>query len=156
MARQELDFESSAPPERILAALIDYTERRTELWPGLRRAEYRVFDVGATTAEIREVSGGQIWARERYDWSVPGRVTWTVVESGFATPGDFVSAEVGPRSGGGSRIHVVWQRHGSTAFGRVIVRLSTLFGGALLRRSIGSGLARIEQTPIGVDPESDR
>jgi hypothetical protein len=145
MARLELDIDSSAQPERLIAALIDFTPRRPDLWPGLNRAEYRVFEVGDTSAEIREGNGGAVWAREHYDWSVPGNVTWTVVESGFATPGDFVSVDVAPRPGGGSRVHVVWQRHGATLFGRFIVFLSTLFGGALVRRSIKSGLGRVEE-----------
>jgi hypothetical protein len=145
MARIELNVDSGASPERLIAALIDFSPRRPDLWPGLNRAEYRVFEVGDTTAEVREGNGGAVWARERYDWSVPGTVTWTVIESGFATPGDFVRAEVTARQDGGSRVHVVWERHGATVFGRFIVFLSTLFGGALVRRSIRSGLARIEQ-----------
>ncbi len=103
MPRLEFDLETSAPPERVIAALTDFSDRRPDIWSGLSREWYEVYSVGETTAEIRERTGGRrssIWARERYDWSIPGVVTWTVRESGFSNPGSFVSAKVDPKAGG--------------------------------------------------------
>jgi hypothetical protein len=71
MARLELEITSDLEPHRILGALTDFSERRPELWAGLKPDMYRVHAVGDTWADVREGSGGPIWARERYDWSNP-------------------------------------------------------------------------------------
>ena len=76
----ELRFTIEAPvaPEIVLGALLDFTDRRPDLWPELDPEVYRVERVEGTTALVRE---GQrtprLWALEEYDWSVPGTVTWT-------------------------------------------------------------------------------
>ena len=88
MARLEFDLATDLRPERVISALIDFTERRADLWPGLRREDFRVDEIGGTWAIIREGCGGRIWARERYDWSTPGSVTWTVLDSGFSKPAE--------------------------------------------------------------------
>ncbi|MDQ4006072.1 MAG: SRPBCC family protein [Actinomycetota bacterium] len=149
MPRVEFDMESELPPDRIRAALIDFTDRRPEIWPGLSAKEYRVYEVGDTWADVREGNGGNVWARERYDWSSPDTVTWTVVESGFCRPGSFVSARITPRDGG-SRIHVTWDRRPSTVMYRLGLGIIKLTGGAPVKSSIRKGLARIAaQSPPG-------
>jgi hypothetical protein len=65
MARIEIDIESSASSERVIAGLTDFTERRPELWPGLSRKKYRVFEGGDTWADVQEGNNDMIWARER-------------------------------------------------------------------------------------------
>jgi hypothetical protein len=143
MARLEFDIASDVPAERILAALTDFTENRPNLWPGLKRELYQVHDTGPTWADVNEGSGGPVWARERYDWSTPGTVTWTMQESGFATPGDFITAVVTPDADGGSRIHVTWERHGRTLFGRFLVAMIYLLRGRPVRQSIEAGVRRL-------------
>ena len=146
MPRVEFDIESELPPERIRRGLIDFSERRPELWPGLNPKEFRVYEIGDTWADVREGNGGKVWARERYDWSSPDTVTWTVVESGFCEPGSFVSASITPRDGG-SRIHVIWDRKPSSAGFRLGLGLIKLTGGAPVKSSIKKGLARIAAQP---------
>lgn len=99
MARFQFDLRSQASPEAVRAALLDFTERRPELWPGLPADQYQVYEVGDTWAEIREGYRGPIWWRERYDWSVSGRIQWTAVDSGFGTRGEL--RRVGDRAGRG-------------------------------------------------------
>jgi hypothetical protein len=84
VARFDFDMRSEAGPDAVRAALLDFTDHRPELWPGLPRDQYEVYAVGDTWAEIREGYRGPIWNRERYDWSVPGRVEFTALDSGFA------------------------------------------------------------------------
>jgi hypothetical protein len=147
MAHFEFEIESDLPPERILAALTDFSDRRPDLWPGLRREDYQVLALGDTWAEIREGTGGPIWARERYDWSTPGRVTWTVQESGFSRSGDAVVVDVSPRPGAGSRIHVDWTRNGKNLVGRLVVATIVALRGGPVRRSIEAGLEKIARQP---------
>jgi hypothetical protein len=144
MAHIEFDLASTAPPERVLAALTDFSERRPDLWPGLKREEFKAYEVGDTWAEVREGSGGMVWAHERYDWSKAGTVTWTVVDSGFSRTGDYVSVTATPSDDGGSLIHVVWDRRGKNLFGRFAVAMIVLLRGAPVKRSIVAGLKRIE------------
>jgi len=54
MARIEFDIPSRASPETVRAALLDFSPRRPELWPGLPPDQYEVYEVGDTWAEIRE------------------------------------------------------------------------------------------------------
>jgi hypothetical protein len=143
MPRFEFDLRSSASPEAVRAALLDFTERRPELWPGLPADSYAVYEVGATWAEIREGYRGPIWWRERYDWSMPNTVRWTAVESGFGTPGSEVIWRIEPAMGSGSRHHITWDRHGKTVFGKLFMGLLAVTRGFFVRRSLEIGLSRI-------------
>jgi hypothetical protein len=143
VARIDFDLRTDAPPDAVRAALLDFSERRPDLWPGLPRDQYKVYEVGDTWAEIREGYRGPIWVREHYDWSVPGRVTFTVVDSGFAKAGSYVVIDLQPAEGGGSTLHVAWVRRGKGAFGVLFVGLMALTRGVAVRRSIQSGLDRI-------------
>jgi hypothetical protein len=156
MARLEFDIDSDVPAERVLAALTDFTENRPNLWPGLKPELYRVHATGPTWADVDEGSGGPVWAREHYDWSTPGTVSWTIQASGFASTGGFVAAAVTPGQGGGSRIHVTWERHGRTLFGRFLVAMIFLLRGRPVRQSIEAGLRKIGAEPSSIARTSSR
>src|SRR5205807_4195574 len=96
MTRFDVDADTKLSPERVREAYLDFTERRPDIWPGLARDLYKVYTVGEKQAEIQEGSTKpfKVWARERYDWSDPQTVTWTVLESNFSSPGSHVSATV--------------------------------------------------------------
>ena len=145
MARFDFDLRTGAAPEAVRAALLDFTERRPELWPGLPRDQYEVYAVGDTWAEIREGYRGLIWNRERYDWSNHGTVVFTAVDSGFAKPGKRVVMRIEPADGRGSRVRVTWEGSGKGAFGKLFIGLLALTRGFFIRRSIQSGLDRIEE-----------
>jgi hypothetical protein len=144
VARLEFDLETDLAPERVISALIDFTDRRPELWPGLKAGDYRVDEIGPTWAVIREGSGAGIWSRERYDWSTPGTVSWTVEDSSFAKRGDYLRARVTPRrAGGGSRVHVSWQRRGRNLRGHLVTTLIFLTRGYPVKRSLAAGFRAI-------------
>ena len=149
MTRIEFDLRTDAPPEAVREALLDFSERRPERWPGLPRDQYEVYDVGDTWAEIREGYRGPIWVRERYEWSASGRIVFTAVDSGFAKVGSHVEVDIEPAEGGGSTVHVNWVRWGKGVFGRLFVGLMGLTRGFFIRRSIQSGLDVVAaQSPI--------
>ena len=143
MPRFEFDLRSQASPEAVRAALLDFSDRRPELWPGLPADSYRVYEVGDTWAEVREGYRGPIWWRERYDWSVPDRIQWTAIDSGFGMPGSYVIWRIEPAEAGGSRHHITWDRHGKTMFGKLFMGLMALTRGVLIRRSLQMGLVAI-------------
>jgi hypothetical protein len=154
VARFEFDIRTDTPPEAIRSALLDFSERLPELWPGLPQAQYEVYEVGDTWAEIREGYRGPISWRERYDWSVPGRIEWTAVDSGFGTPGSYVVWEIELAEGGGSRHHIIWDRQGKSVFGKLFVALMVLTQGVAIRRSFEMGLARFAATRARGDDRS--
>lgn len=149
-------MDSSASPDAIRRALLDFTDRRPKIWPGIDPSQYRVIEVGDTWADIREgtrAPGMSVWAVERYDWSDPETIKWTVRESNFSAPGSFVSAAITPKQGGGSHIHVHWDRTPSSFLGRVVMWLIRRSGGRPVATSMRRGLERIEAASVGEKTE---
>ncbi len=90
--------------------------------------------------------GLRIWAVEDYDWSDPHTIRWTVRESNFSKPGSYVAATTHPRPDGGTRVHIEWEREGSTLAGRVVVRLIAATKGRPIAASIRSALEKLERS----------
>lgn len=90
--------------------------------------------------------GGKVWARERYDWSDPQTVRWTVQESNFSVPGSYVAATVRPALDGSSLVHLTWDRTGSNLMGRLICRMIRLSDGKPVAASFKRGLAVLESS----------
>jgi polyketide cyclase/dehydrase/lipid transport protein len=152
MPKLAMDVETSAPPEQVRDALIDFSDRRPDIWPGLDRSLYEVYTVGPTTADIKEGSrfpGMQVWAREHYDWAEPNTVRWTVQESNFSSVGSSVVATLHPLDGGGTRVHIDWNRTGSTLMGRVVIRMIVWTKGRPITASVEKALRRLERGAPG-------
>jgi len=150
MPKVELDIETSASSEAVRAALLDFSDRRPEIWPGIDPSLYEVYAVGDTFADVQEGSkmpGTSIWAKEHYDWSTSGLVTWTVQESNFCAPGSYVSAAIAPRRDGGSRIHVIWNRTPTSMVGRLATVMIQLTGGKPIAASMRKALDKLERPP---------
>ena len=141
MAKFTVGFETTATPEQVKDALIDFTDRRTEIWQGLSKKKYEVYEVGETMAVIREGNDKpNVWARERYDWSKPGVVRWEVLESNFCNPGSSVQATFGPGRDGGSHVEIEWSRTGSNFRGRLMVVMMKVVGPRLIKGYIRKSL----------------
>jgi hypothetical protein len=105
--------ESSATPEEVLAAAYDFSERREKIWPNVSTKRLEVHSQGETFAEATEgtMGLGVWWERCRYDWSQPGVVTATVIDSNVYHPelSGFVWW-ARPREGGGSGVEMTIYR----------------------------------------------
>jgi hypothetical protein len=146
----ELDVETTVSPERVRAALLDFSDDRPEIWPGIHPSLYKVYSVADTSADVQEGSkmpGTTVWAKEHYDWSEPELITWTVQDSNFCAPGSYVSAMIRPRGGGGSRIHIVWNRTPTSMTGRLAALLIKITGGKPVAASFQSAMVKLEQQP---------
>lgn len=142
MARVEFDMKTPLSPEKITSMLTDFSEKRPEIWPGLWADAYEVYSVGPTSAEVREGSKSpKVWARERYDWSVPGTIRWEVLESNFCKPGSFVEARITPHDEGSS-IHITWDRTPTSFMGYVAAALIPLTKGAPVKASMNAAFKR--------------
>lgn len=106
------EFDTRLSPEGVLAAYTDFSARRPSLWPNLDPAKYQVHELGETNAVVTEGNRRpDFWARERYDWSSPGRVEWTVEESNsFSPEASAIVVRISPGSADGSHVEVDWRR----------------------------------------------
>jgi hypothetical protein len=124
----EYSAETTVSPARVRAAVLDFSDRRPDVWPGLSRAQYKVIEKGETTALVREGTAN-LWAIEKYDWSDPEVVRWTLQESNFAHPGTAWQMRISPRDGGGSRVDVVLERNYRGFRGKLLQLGFDLFDG---------------------------
>jgi len=142
-----MQVQTTLPPDAVSTALLDFSERRPDIWPGLTRSLYEVYSVGETSAEIKEgtkLPVGVFWARERYDWSDPDSVRLTVVDSNFCTPGSYVSATLHPHDGG-TRVDIHWERTGTTLVGKLVARMIAATNGKPVAASVEKALRRLER-----------
>lgn len=104
-----VEFDTAASPDQVVGALTDFSDNRPKIWKGLSRSDYTVHSLGATSADVTEGTA-TFWAREEYDWSQPGRVTWTCRDSRFLNPGTVMQVLAVPTATGS---HVTYDFHRS-------------------------------------------
>ena len=113
MPRVHVVDESAASAERVLEAARDFSSRRAELWPDVHVENLQVHEAGDTWADVTEGNPwpiGLVWERLRYDWSEPGAVKGTVLDSNIFKPGSTWEIHAAP-SGVGSRVELIAVRH---------------------------------------------
>lgn len=149
MATCSYTVESAIPPERVLAALTDFSDRRPDLWPSIARRYYKVHEVGPTSAEVTEGSTflGGIWGREHYDWSSPGVVQMTVGESMIVEPGGTWTFTVRANGRGGSITTGEMRRRSKGVKGRILGALVQVAGSRLFATNLRKTLAILEAAP---------
>ena len=135
MARVAFDIHTKLPAKRVMSMLTDFSSRRPELWPMLAPELFEVYRLGATSADVKEGSlyPALIWERVHYDWSAD-RVRWTVQESNYCKPEDYVEVKVRERAGAGSQVRVDWSRRGVGFKGKLFVTFVVLTRGSIIRR----------------------
>jgi hypothetical protein len=146
MVEVRFDVETPLPPERVLAAVTDFSERRPEIWSGIDPKQYRVHALGEGFAEVTEGGRefGGIWARERYDWSSPDRVIARVLDSNVFRPGSRWELRVQPTPAGGSRVEWTSLRQPNSLKGRLVVLALRIAGRRHLRGYLRQTLSRLE------------
>lgn len=146
MANVEFDLETPVPPDAVLAAAVDFSDRRPDLWPTIERRVYRVHARGDNWAEVTEGSRflGTIWARERYDWSAPGRVCATVLDSNVFRPGgtwELAATEWDGRT----TVTVTSRRRARGTRGRILGAVLSLAGPSILRHNLARTLTLLDE-----------
>ncbi|MGH2777864.1 MAG: SRPBCC family protein [Actinomycetota bacterium] len=134
MPHIEIDVDTSLTPAEVIGAFTDFTERRTELFPGLAPQYFKVHSQTETSADVMEgTARPKIWAREVYDWSSGDSVSWKVVESNVFDAGTVINVAPSATEGG-SRVHVSWERRAKSLKGRLLLMLLTASGGRFMHR----------------------
>jgi hypothetical protein len=149
VARIHYEADGPVPPDRFIAALTDFSDRRPDLWPGLDTKFFKVHRVGDTWAEVTEgtdVLGG-VWARERYDWSQPGIVRLTLLDSADFEPGTVTEYRVTPAAGGGCHVVVDFRRIARSLRGRLVGVLVQVAGARRFQGELRTALDRLGRTP---------
>jgi hypothetical protein len=79
---------TSLTPDEVIAAAADFSDAREKLWPNSKDKYLRVHDRGADFAEVTEAFRmiAVFWERSRYDWSQPGTIRQTVIDSNVLEP----------------------------------------------------------------------
>jgi len=105
--------DTTVSPERVLGAVHDFSDRRARLFPAVSVRHMTVHRVEDTTADVTEgtrVGPFVIWERCEYDWSKPGCVTATVIDSNvYGFPGSSWEITAVPTDDG-SRVNMTWTR----------------------------------------------
>ena len=131
------------PPDRVLAALVDFSPRREVIWKETcDPAVYRVHAVGHSWAEVTE-GVPQAWSRERYDWSEPEVVTLTQLEANIADPVGVIRYTVTGTPNGGSRITCDRYRVFRGTRGMVLGTFMVLCGPWILRYQFRLAMDRV-------------
>ena len=114
MPRVHVVEQSTAPPEKVLAAARDFSARRADLWRDVYVEHMTVHDRGETWADVTEGNPwpiGLVWERLQYDWSQPGILAGTVLDSNIFRPGSTWELRATGTEAGGSQVEVIGVRH---------------------------------------------
>ena len=146
MTTVNFKLQSPLAPDAVLSALTDFGPSRSEVWPNVDSAHFKVHGQGPGWAEITEGSSvaGGVWERERYSWDAAARtVTIETLDSNVWGPGSRWDYRLTAGSGGGSTIDVTVVRNGKGWKGRLIGLALALAGPGMLRSQMKQALARV-------------
>jgi hypothetical protein len=143
--------ETTVPPDRVLYAARDFTERRADIFPAVSVSKLEVQTRGETSADVTEGTRagiGDNWERCDYDWSRPDSVKATVKESNvYAVPGSSWEIKA-TLTDSGSRVEMIWIREfRRSARGRIFGTAFRLLGNRIFSkygRDIVRNLEKVE------------
>jgi hypothetical protein len=136
------------PPAKVTAAMVDFSDRRPEIWPNLTARLYRVHALGPGTADVTEgtaLPGVDIWERVTYEWT-DSVVRGVLTDGRIFRPGGTFEFRVEPH-GDGSRIFNDYDRRSRTLLGRCLGAVLQLSGGAPIKRTFDRSSVRRADRP---------
>jgi hypothetical protein len=130
-------------PDQYIAGLTDFGPGRSKLFGNSADAYLKVHHRGRLQADVTEGSGG-VWERLHYDWSDPGRVVLTTVDSnvwGGRSGHTYTFARL---ADGMTDIDVVVVREGKNLKGRILGFVLGIVGRHVLERAFENSVKAIE------------
>ena len=124
------------PPEEVMAAMLDFSDRRPEIWPNLSGKLYQAHSVGENTADVTEgtdIPGRGVWERVTYEWT-DAVVESVITDSSMFQAGGRFEFRVEPR-GSGSRIHFSIDRKATTFMAKLVGAFMQVSNGAPMKKS---------------------
>lgn len=119
MLKISVTAESSADPRQALEAAGDFSSRRAELWS---------------------------WERSRYDWSQPGSIKGTVVDSNVFAPGSTWELRVRPREGGSEAEMILTRGFQKGPKGRIAAAVNHTVARLFWRPYLKGFLKKVEES----------
>lgn len=153
--------DTTLPPDRVLYAARDFSDRRADIFPAVSVAKLEIHSQGETSADVTEgtrAGFGDNWERCDYDWTQPDLVRATVKESNvYAVPGSSWEITASPTDGG-SRIEMTWVREfRRNARGRIFGTAFRLLGNRIFKKYGRDIVKNLEDVEAGNRlGESDR
>jgi hypothetical protein len=138
---------TTASPEQVIRFATDFSPTRVKVWQNAKPKYLELHEQGSESAEVTE--GLRIvalfWERSRYDWSKPGTLHQTVIESNVLAPGSTWELTVVPRDGG-SDVEMRLRREFRPGLkGKVGLALNHLAGSRMWRSYLRQALAEVER-----------
>ena len=136
-----------SPPQRVLQAARDFSDRRADVWANVRASHLEVHERGENFAEVEEGTWvvGLFWERNRYEWSQPGSVEATVIDSNIFQPGSTWELRATPRDGGSEVEMVLHRGFRSGPKGRIASAVHHTVGKLLWGWFLRRALAAVEK-----------
>jgi hypothetical protein len=132
MSTVHVTTHSRLATERLLAAGHDFSARRAEIFPAVSTKHTEIHELDEASADVTEgtpAGVGVNWERCRYDWSTPGSVIATVIDSNVYQPGNSSWELRATPTDGGSTVEMIWIREFKPgARGRIFGTLFKLVG----------------------------
>ena len=139
------ELKSTLAPEAVLAAITDFGSSRSDVWPNIDSAHFKVHSQGPGWAEVTEGSSvaGGVWERERYSWDATTRtVAIETLDSNTWGRGSRWDYGLTPGADGGTTIEVTVVRNGKGWRGRLLAIGLSVAGAGMLRSQMAQALAR--------------
>ena len=150
MATIRVVSETTVPPERVLKAAYDFSERRAQLFPAVELEHFKVHEIDGDSADVTEGTNtgpfGTNWERCRYDSSQSGVVSAPVTDSNVYEPAaSSWEIRATPR-GDGSEVEMVWERQfNGSARGIIFGTLFRTVGKPIFRRYAREVIENLER-----------
>jgi hypothetical protein len=141
MATLRFQVDTALPPPAVLGALVDFSDRRPDLYRNIDRSHFRVHGQGPGWADVTE---GNVlaWERNRYEWdAAAGTVTVKTTESDSWLPSSRWEYRLLPTPTGGTQVDVTVVRNARTLRGKLIALGLPLMGVRVLRSDLENVLA---------------
>ncbi len=139
---------TSLSPEQVIRAAADFSDGREKVWRNAKSKYLVVHDEGADFAEVTEGLRivGVFWERSRYDWSQPGTIHQTVIDSNVVVPGSTWELTAIPHNSGSGVEMRLRREFRPSLKGKVGSALNHLGGargwGSYLRRALAEAERR--------------
>lgn len=143
MSTINLHQTTTATPEQLVAALIDFGPGRSKLFGNSSDLYLQVHDRGPDHADVTEGSGG-IWERLRYDWSDPTHVVLTTTDSNVWGGRSGHAYTFTRQPEGTTDVDVIVIRQGKNLRGKLLGILLGLVGKRALGKELSKTIRAIE------------
>jgi hypothetical protein len=145
---------TSLTSDEVIAAAADFSDAREKLWPNSKNKYLRVHEQGTDFAEVTEAFRlvGVFWERSRYDWSQPGTIRQTVIDSNVVGPRSTWELAVTPASEGSDVVMRLSREFRPSATGKVGWTLNRLAGTWMWRSYLRRALAEAEKRVVRDEP----